>query len=121
MTRFFILAFIKKRKRLRLRLINKGRNNLKENDRSALLRDLKYLLSNTPLNNIHFPKYLLNGIWKILLLQMKKESLLLSPTKKTSMSDGFVLVSSAVFGKEIVTQVCSLFGLQDKVIDDAAR
>jgi polysaccharide biosynthesis PFTS motif protein len=62
MTRFFILAFIKKRKRLRLRLINKGRNNLKENDRSALLNELKYLLSNTLLNNIHFPKYLLNGV-----------------------------------------------------------
>jgi len=61
MTQFFILAFIKKRKRLRLRLINKGLKNLQENDRSALLNELKYLISNTLLNNIHFPKHLLNG------------------------------------------------------------
>ncbi|MBT6150507.1 MAG: hypothetical protein HOH75_00770 [Chloroflexi bacterium] len=40
--------------------------------------------------------------------------------KKTQCQMVFVLVSSTVFGKEIVTQVYSLFGLQDKIIDDAA-
>jgi len=61
MIRIFIFPFIKKRKRLRLRLINKGCNILKENNRSALLTELKYFLTNTLLNKIHFSKYLLNA------------------------------------------------------------
>jgi aminopeptidase-like protein len=55
------------------------------------------------------------------LLADEKGIPIVKPDKKTLMSDCFVLISSAVFGKKIVTQVCSLVGLQDKIIDYAAR
>ena len=45
---------------------------------------------------------------------------IVKPDKNSLMSVGCVLIASAAFGKEMVTQVRSLVGSQNKVIDDAS-
>lgn len=61
MIKIFISKLIYKRKNFRLRLIYKGYKILKKDNRLGLLIQLKDLLANTQLKNVHFPKHLLHG------------------------------------------------------------
>lgn len=62
------------------------------------------------------------GEWNMenTLIADEKGMPIVKPNKNTLMSVGFELIASSAFGKEIVTQVCSLVGSKNKVIDDAS-